>query len=79
MRNVPRCGAPFDSLKTPYAFAAAPCGQKSEANVYSAPSSPFHACRAADGSHETKTISVPASRNDWRFSWRSRASSSQTG
>ena len=24
MRNVPRCGAPFLSLKTPYAFAASP-------------------------------------------------------
>ena len=43
MRNVPRCGAPFVSLNTPYAFAAAPCGQKSDANVYSAPSSFFHA------------------------------------
>ena len=64
MRNVPRCGAPVSSSNTPYAFAAAPCGQKSDANVYSAPSSRFHACRAADGSHETKTISVPASRND---------------
>ena len=49
-------------------FAAAPCGQKSDANAYSAPSSFFHAWRAADGSHETKTISVPASLNDWRFS-----------
>ena len=46
IRNVPRCGAPFASLNTPYALAAAPCGQKSDANVYSAPSSRFHACRA---------------------------------
>ena len=49
MRNVPRCGAPVASLKTPYAFAAAPCGQKSDAKVYSAPSCSFHAWRAADG------------------------------
>ena len=28
--------------------------------MYSAPSCFFQACRAADGSHETKTISVPA-------------------
>src|SRR5262249_53872680 len=37
MRNVPRCGAPFSSLKMPYALEAAPCGQKSDANVSSAP------------------------------------------
>ena len=43
IRNVPRCAAPFVSLKTPYAFAAAPCGQKSEAKVYSAPSYFFQA------------------------------------
>ncbi len=33
IRNVPRTGAPRVSSKTPYAFAASPCGQKSEASV----------------------------------------------
>src|SRR4029079_4460328 len=78
MRKVPRWGAPFASLKTPYALAVMPCGQQSEAKVKSAPICFFHACRAAGGSHETKTISVPASLNASRFSCRSRASSSQT-
>ena len=39
-------------------MAVSPCDQKSDANVYSAPSSRFHAWRAAAASHETKTISV---------------------
>ena len=38
IRNVPRTGAPVVSLKTPYRLAASPCDQKSDANVYSAPS-----------------------------------------
>ncbi len=46
--------------------------------MYSAPSSSFQACRAAEESHETNTISVFAFRKDSRFSWRSRASSSHT-
>ena len=33
MRNVPRNGAPVCSSKTPYALAAAPCGQKSDAKT----------------------------------------------
>ena len=33
IRNVPRLGAPVSSLKTPYARAAAPCCQKSEAKA----------------------------------------------
>ncbi len=33
IRNVPRTGAPLLSSKTPYAFAASPWGQKSDASV----------------------------------------------
>ena len=64
IRNVPRRGAPVASLKTPYARAAAPCCQKSDANANVAPSSRFQAWRAAEVSHETKITSVSALSNE---------------
>src|SRR5262249_21897218 len=57
MRNVPRWGMPCSSSKTPYAREAAPCGQKSDANVYVAPICFFQAWRAGHGSQETSTTS----------------------